>query len=657
MAVSDPFSRDVRASKSPRNAFRIGYSSLFSSPCGLILPCYVEEVDKGDKLKLGLNNVTRTRPVNTSAFMTFDEKVDFWFVPYHLLWSDYTNWRLSQTFRHRTTELANAGKQYLLPHCRYADIAGWFKSKTSTQADPREPYFLPNPSDASRLLDLLGYSIPRANGILNNLDWTSIYKNTTSSPNVSDGTVKGFVDYYNNIDSVLPVNYFRLAAYQCVYMHGYRNEEYEKLDPTFYNCDNVFTNLNFSNTYTSSDNSQPAYSTPRRLAVSGSSPGSPMDDRISLDKLFTPRYKNWRADVFTTLKPTSGFEAAVSGLQFDSGNYNQFTGTDFSWPTGSISGARGYGGIDEFNNPATPNVISDPLSVNSIRYYSSNPASVYQALSASVDIQTGIGSAILYPQTIRNLMSQDKFVRSSIYAKKNLSSQFKALFGENYEDPHTPKYLGSYSTNIQISDVMATATGSDGEGSEEGTSYLGEIAGKGLNTSDNNNIFEREFDCDGIVIGMHYVMPRNNYDSYRISRMNTKVSRWDYFYPQFDGLGMQPVFQFERSVPKYNNTVGLENCNTLLGFAPRFFEYKQRTNEVHGVFMSGQSESNWTLSNNSSEVTSGSLFQNFKILPTISNRIFSKEYHGSQFDDPFFHYYFFDVVRISNKEVYGTPSI
>ncbi len=224
MAVSDPFSRDVRASKSPRNAFAIGYSTLFSSPCGLLLPCYVEEVDRGDKLKLGLSNITRTRPVNTSAFMTFDEKVDFWFVPFRLIWSDYENWRIGQNYRHRTTELDNPGEQHLLPHCRYADVASFIRSFTGT-ASGANFVFQPNLPDVIRMMDLLGYSIPRIDGLIVNLDWKSFYKNNTTADS-STNFVKQIADYYDSISSKVPMNYFKLAAFQCIYMHAYRNEEY-----------------------------------------------------------------------------------------------------------------------------------------------------------------------------------------------------------------------------------------------------------------------------------------------------------------------------------------------------------------------------------------------------------------------------------------------
>lgn len=642
--VSDIFSRDVQANKSPRNAFNIGYSSIFSSPAGLLLPCYWEEVDKGDKLKLGVSNVTRTIPVQTSAFMTFDEKVDFWCVPKRLLWSDYDNWRLGQSYRHRTTELANPGKQYLQPFCRFADIAALFGS-ISTPITGSAYYSNPTFPDTLRLLDLLGYSVPR------NLNFNN-YK-ATEIPSNDD--ILTITNYYSALSPVTPVNYFKLAAFQCIYMHGYRNEEFEKLDPSFYNMDSLFDGLYQNNlpldttTYTTSNNVHLAPS------INGPDRDSPLTDRLSLDKLFQPRFKNWRQDIFTSLKPSSGF-SSVSGLSFSSGfgnsTFHTNTGSDFDWSPQGQSG-NGWPSQPGFHSPAVPIDGQSPESTAVDFNFTSNPAEVFARLRtiATQSNNKITADTFLYPQNIRNLLAQDKFVRSSIYARKNISDQFKAIFGDSYKDHHAPIYLGTYSSTVEISDVVASSDGSSGDSS----SVLGQIAGKGFNSDGSKQVFEHTFEDDSIVLGVHYIMPRNNYDSYRIHKTNTKVSRWDYFYPQFDGLGLQPVFQFERNIPSNISTI--QNVSSVLGYAPRFSEYKQRTNEVHGTFMAGQPDQQWTLSNNATAVTNASDPRNFKILPDITDRIFGRFYDGSLVSDPFHHFYYFDVTRISNKEVYGTPTV
>lgn len=658
MAKANLFNRDVRANKSPRNAFDLSYSTLFSSPCGLLQPVYVQEVKKGDKLKLGLSNVTRTRPLNTSAFMAFDEKIDFWYVPNYLLWAPYDEWRIRQSYPHSSLALLEAGNQNLLPYTSYSSLAKVFEDLFTVSTVPAgifsiEPNLYYNANSVLRYLDLLGY------GVITNIDWSNfkgVAANSGSGPDIS--IMNMITNYYNVVSSNnVYLNYFRLAAFQCIYMHHYRNEEYERLDPTYYNMDSLFADGKVDNNIagTAQTNSSPQY------LVTINSPTPPpgiSEYLIDWKKLLTPRYKNWRKDVFTSAKPNSGF-SGISGITNSSFQY----GSDFRWPSSTLA-FIGSSGPGSQTTGVWHNYVSSSGSFEDLTYnedvmkqsqYNSPTSIPYATLNTRVVDGGTSASTYLYPQQIYNLMAQDKFLRSSVYADKNLSDQIKALFGDDYNDCHCPSYLGSYSSTVNISDVTATAAGNDGDTSDLSSSLLGEIAGKGYNTSGKNVVFNRNFDYDGIIIGVHYLMPRNNYDSSRINLFNTKLSSFDYFYPQFDGLGMQPVYMFERnmSVASSGSTI----INSLFGYAPRYHEYKQRTNEVHGSFMSFQSDSDWTLSNNAYSLVNASDFRNFKILPTITDRIFSMNWDSSLASDPFQCYFHYDVTLVSDMEVYGTPSV
>lgn len=615
MAKSDIYNINPQASKGPRNAFDLSHSSLFTSPAGELLPCYVEDVKAGDKIKLALHNITRTRSVNTAAFMSFDEKVDFWFVPYELLWSSYEQWRLSQTIRRSSLDMQNVGLQDLLPHTDWNSIADYFVASHSKGAKYMPS--VPTQASALRLLDMLDYGLAPFSNITMQL---SYFEDT-------DLTLGNKLKTYYQAfaTSGLKMNYFRLAAFQCIYMSSYRNEEYETLDPSYYNCDSLF--IGNGNTYPAPINaSVPNLSTPTKLLVNTTTP------TLSLNKLFTPRYKNWRKDLFTSLKPVNGFSANSPALSLAHG---AITGTDFSWPNNTTDGQDGA-------NSSFSSFMD-----------------VKQSLLGSVDGEVSDVVTPLYAHNIRLLMSQDKFSRSMIYADKDYSSQMRAIFGVDVKEPNVPRYLGSFANSVDINEVVATAAGSDGDTTESGqSSVLGQLAGKGYsNRSD--KVFEQSFGKDGIVMGIHYIMPKNNYDSYRMNRFNTKVSRWDYYYPQFDGLGMQPVFAYERnlatSIAESGNPL-VGTPTTLLGFAARFAEYKCRQSECHGTFASGQPENNWTLSNNVFGIISGSTFANYKILPNITDRIFDMVYDGTQSTDPFLCYYNFQVTKVSNMETFGVPS-
>lgn len=668
MSKANLFHREVTASKSPRNAFDVSYSTLFSSPAGMLLPCYVRDVKRGDKLKLAVSSLTRTSPLVTPAFMSFDEKTDFWFVPYYLLFSDYKNWQIAQTYRHRTTEIEDIGKQNFLPYTTYGTFGNFFKAQISVPG-VADAFFVPTAISALRYLDLLGYSLPDCEGLYANLSYKSAYER---DPGIG-GTkpVSALANYYTALSKNTPVNYFRLAAFQCIYMHGYRNEEYEKLDPSYYNCDNLFTNLIYNNTVDdiARDLSPGALSNNTMLVVSdGNPPGRGIANRITLDKLFTPRYKNWRKDIFTAAKPTDGF-SDVSGLQLDylngDSSLSSTYGTGFYWP--NTSSPLYQPSTGEENTGAAQDYV--PISTtDSNENYNNQRADwtfqlddsgyvnvVQRLIGYTVKNSSGddYNMTFLYPQNIRNLMAQDKYVRASIYADKDLASQVKALFGYDEPDLHKPMYLGSYSADVTIDDVTATSDGSSGDS----TSILGQLAGKVKQGNQDGNVFERHFKDDGVVIGVHYVMPRNNYDSYRIDKFNTKVSRFDYFNPYFDGLGYQPILMYERYIP--SSQVASGYMSSVFGFAPRYYEYKQAQNQVHFAFQSNQADSYWTLSNNATKATTvtGSSPFIYKILPDITDRIFMTAFDGSVVTDPFQHYMFFNSTLVSDAEIYGTPSL
>lgn len=626
MAKSDIFNINPKTNRGPRNAFDISYCNLFTSPCGMILPAYVEDVKEGDKLRLDVSCVTRTRPVNTSAFMAFDQKIDFWFVPYRLLWSAYPQWRLSQAFPRSTSQMLRVYDQNLLPTTSWKSLFEFLTNDQYVKGTLGVDFATPNTADGLRLLDLLGYGAPA------NSAYSLLARTSTGSTDENFTKLEPVLqDMYNSFDSQgLPLNYMRLAAFQCIYMSSYRNEEFEFLDPSYYNMDSLFLQMSFNSPYP--DNNIPSSETTQPSSSAGYLVPKGGTSTITWPKLLTPRYKNWRKDLFTALKPESGIN--VSSKYYPSvGTGSGASGSSFDWPISTLDGSTG-------------GVSTDDPTINSFGGVLVNPSQILQQNSAK--------QSLLYAQNIRNLMAQDKFSRLMIYADKDYSSQMKALFGVEVDEPDVPRYLGSFSNDVSISDVVATSAGTDGDSSDPSSSILGQIAGKGYG-SRNGHCFESDFKEDGVVIGMHYITPRNNYDSYRVNKFNTKVSRWDYYYPMFDGLGLQPTFNYERGYVSHFGS-SIYNVTNILGYSPRYYEYKTRQNETHGCFMTEQSDYDWTLSNNQFNIVSASQFVNFKVHPSITDRIFTVAYNGSQATDPFQCFMQFTVTRISNLETFGIPS-
>lgn len=641
------FDTDVRANKSPRNAFDIGYSTITSSPLGMLLPVYVEDVKRGDHIRLDCAIETRTRPVNTSAFMVFDQKIDFYFVPYRIIWSGYDEFRLSQPYPHTSASLYPANEQSLVPHSSWTSLFNYlnsFKSRgTSLSTVPAEADLQPFYVYAFRLLDLLGYGAP-AN------DRFSLETYLASSEDAVDLMTNARA-YMESLDAGGHIfNYFRLAAFNAIYQHFYRREEFEPLSPWTFNVDNLFSQLH-NPASPNVDPTPQTYSTPYNL-VAGGDPYLPINypKYLCFNHLFTPHYRNWRDDLFTSIRPNNGYDDTLNIGTPSNGQIGS-AGSSFDWPY-STDPNNGVGSVsnlppsfDSFNG-SSASLQSQPQSMvaptTSLRVYSDSayPNSEF---------------ALLYAQQLRQLMAQDSFVRSVILTRKDLPSQLRAVFGDGKDyDNHRPVYLGTFDNTVNIDEIVAQSAGNDGDASDLSSSILGQLAGKGYGTS-NGHVFDSDFDEDGVVIGVHSICPRNNYDSYRVSKFNVKSSRYDYFYPQYDGLGLQPVHAFERNTTGTINESNPDtfNSNVLYGFAPRYYEYKQRQNEVHGSFMTGQPDYEWTITNNSIGILFGDNPFSYKVTPRLSNRLFTVGYDGSIASDPFFMYIRYNATRLSDLERTG----
>ena len=69
-----------------RNAFDLSQRRIFSSKCGEILPCFLQDCLPGDKFKVNASTFSRTAPLNTAAFVRMKQYYNFYFVPYRLLY-------------------------------------------------------------------------------------------------------------------------------------------------------------------------------------------------------------------------------------------------------------------------------------------------------------------------------------------------------------------------------------------------------------------------------------------------------------------------------------------------------------------------------------------------------------------------------------------
>lgn len=85
------------------------------------------------------------------------------------------------------------------------------------------------------------------------------------------------------------------------------------------------------------------------------------------------------------------------------------------------------------------------------------------------------------------------------------------------------------------------------------------------------------FEEHGLVMGLMSITPRSTY-SQGVSRFALKRDKFDFFFPYFENLGEQEIYNAELFAQ--GTPADLES----FGYAPRYYEYKHRENEVHGYF-------------------------------------------------------------------------
>ena len=375
------------------------------------------------------------------------------------------------------------------------------------------------------------------------------------------------------------VNLFRLLAYQKVYFDNYRNPLYEVNNPSAYNIDQYF-------------------GTNKTFIFDGSD--------IDLCKSFiTLRYRNWSKDYFTCSSPQwMGADYLTQPTTIPL----SLVGTDDSSNGGSDVSSYFTGNFDTTNN-------SDVT----------HPLNTYTGIGAYLNIQGD--SATFSVANLRAAFAYDKMLRLSVAAGDgDYGSQISAHYGFNaVHDDWKSQFIGGCSAPVNISEVLSTATTDQAP--------TGDIYGKGASFNQGNFSFDtREH---GIIIGILSIVPEADYQSSMLDKFNTKFSREEYFQPEFADLGKQPIVSTELEI--FN---GSEiRSEDVLGFVPRYMEYKTAVDKVHGQFVSGGSLSAWSAPRNNPAINLSTSYAftstSLKVDPRIFNPVVSVSYNGTENTDQF----------------------
>lgn len=193
------FSKSLVQNNPQRNPFDLSKRVLFSGQCGMLQPIYHKYVEPGCHLKINVSSLTRTLPLNTDAFARLREYVDFFFVPYRLLYDKFPDWVIQNS---KPVHSDKSGQDLpfstSLPYMDMQNVVSNIAFGPSATDDLGFPYQL----GAIRLMDMLGY-----------------------------GQYYG-IDFGDSTD--LPpsmyVNCLNACAYQRIYADFYRDSHWEDKD-------------------------------------------------------------------------------------------------------------------------------------------------------------------------------------------------------------------------------------------------------------------------------------------------------------------------------------------------------------------------------------------------------------------------------------------
>lgn len=337
-------------------------------------------------------------------------------------------------------------------------------------------------------------------------------------------------------------------------------------------------------------------------------------------ELTAKRYRNWEKDYFTSsmFSPQRGPQTAMpvnlsgnSSANIDVGAY-----------------ASGYEGVGSFGfNGATsgssPTLFNDVVG-NSTRplWFSRESGDLPGFFKAfTYNSESSIGNAVFRV----NKEQLDSYLSTStggfliddlrlatqlqLWLERNMrtKAQYNEFLRIHFNDAPIdlrltkPYYIGGSSQLLNVTQVLQTSQSTD-------DSELGQRAGTGNSYGAFNigRFHSHEF---GLIMGIMSIMPDAMYTQ-GMSRVWSKRSRYDYYFPEFAQLSPQAVLSKEL----YTSTDTSAN-NAVFGYQGRYDEYRTATNYVTGLLRDSTKLDFYTYT----------LARDFDSMPTLSPEFISSE--------------------------------
>lgn len=551
--------------KPSRNSFDLSHRNLFTAKVGELLPCFVQEVNPGDSIKVDCSYFTRTAPLQSNAFTRLRENVQFFFVPYSALWKYFDSQVINMTKNANNKDISriasslttNSKVTTQMPCVNYKTLHAYLLKFIK-----QNPLVINGSAfisgcyrhvESAKLLQLLGYgNFPE--------QFAEFNERNTSHPenNFTDTTYKN--SPYLSI--------FRLLAYHKICNDHYTYRQWQPYNASLCNVDYLTPN---SSSLLSIDDAL--------LSIP--------DSMVKADKLnlLDMRFSNLPLDYFTGVLPTSQFgsesvanlnlgnasgSASISGdTSNDDGRWSTNTGAPFE----DNLRVRTSGGHRLAVDGST--VSSNILHTHSI----SGTASINTSLSGSLSIIA-----------LRNAIAVQRYKEIQLVNDVDFASQIFAHFGIQPNDKdENSLFIGGSSSMININEQI-------NQNLTFGNKAFYGAAPQG-NGSASIKFTAKTY---GVVIGIYRCVPVLDFAHNGIDRTLLKTDASDFVIPELDSIGMQQTYRCEVVAPHPYNALFPElsaagnsapDMSDTYGYAPRYSEYKTSYDRYNGAF--GNSLKSW----------------------------------------------------------------
>lgn len=555
--------------KPSRNSFDLSHRNLFTAKVGELLPCFVQEVNPGDSIKVTSSYFTRTAPLQSNAFTRLRENVQFFFVPYSALWKYFDSQVINMTKNANNGDISriassltsNSKVTTQMPCVNYKTLHAYLLKfiNQSPLVQNGNAYISGcyRHVESAKLLQLLGYG--------NFPEQFAEFKVINDKHN---NAPLNFIDVTYKNSPYLSI--FRLLAYHKICNDHYTYRQWQPYNASLCNVDYLTPN---SSSLLNIDDAL--------LAIPDS------EAKANQLNLLDMRFSNLPLDYFTGVLPTSQFGSeSVVNLNLGSAS-----------GTASLSGSTGTDSGHWV--PDNGQSVSQDLSVA----YSSAHKHLYGSFSSgsvnishthpiqgSASISTTL-SGDLSIIALRNAIAVQRYKEIQLANDVDFASQVEAHFGIKPDEKNENSiFIGGSSSMINIneqinqnlvdSNLASYGAAPQGNGSA-GIKYTAKTY--------------------GVVIGIYRCTPVLDYAHNGIDRTLLKTDASDFVIPELDSIGMQQTFRCEVAAPHpYNslfppltnaNGVGYPDMSETYGFAPRYSEFKTSFDRYNGAF--GNSLNSW----------------------------------------------------------------